>query len=147
VQDNTDEGDTARTCQVQIIWQGGARTRLQMPMPASGRHGRVRLAPHGAAVGIGPRRVLLWSTLVVSNYGLRFFVPKPSNDVDEQGCAYLGWEEPWLREDTEGGSMARVVDSLAVGGEVAGDFTRGLGPHERLGVGVPGIGPGADADL
>ena len=41
VQDNTDEGDTARTCQVQIIWQGGASTRLQMPMPASGRHGRV----------------------------------------------------------------------------------------------------------
>jgi hypothetical protein len=63
-----------------------------MPMPASGRHGRVRLAPHGAAVGIGPRRVLLWSTLVVSNHGLRSFVPEPSNDVDEQGCAYLGWE-------------------------------------------------------
>src|SRR6266566_755287 len=41
VPDNTDEGDTARTCQVQIIWQGGASTRLQMPMPASGRHGRV----------------------------------------------------------------------------------------------------------
>ena len=41
VQDNTDEGDTARTCQVQIIWQGGASTRLQMPVPASGRHGRV----------------------------------------------------------------------------------------------------------
>ncbi len=41
VQDNTGEGDTARTCQVQIIWQGGASTRLQMPMPASGRHGRV----------------------------------------------------------------------------------------------------------
>ena len=33
--------DTARTCQVQIIWQGGASTRLQMPMPASGHHGRV----------------------------------------------------------------------------------------------------------
>ena len=33
--------DTARTCQVQIIWQGGASTRLQMPMPSSGRHGRV----------------------------------------------------------------------------------------------------------
>jgi hypothetical protein len=87
------------------------------------------LAPHGAAVGIGPRRVLLWSTLVVSNHGLRSFVPEPSNDVDEQGCAYLGWEVPWLREDTEGDSMARVVDSLAVGGEVAGDFTGGLGPH------------------
>jgi hypothetical protein len=41
VQDNTDEGDTARTCQVQIIWQGGASTRLQMPIPASGHHGRV----------------------------------------------------------------------------------------------------------
>ena len=26
VQDNTGEGDTARTCQVQIIWQGGAST-------------------------------------------------------------------------------------------------------------------------
>jgi transposase-like protein len=33
--------DTARTCQVQIIWQGGASTALQMPMPASGHHGRV----------------------------------------------------------------------------------------------------------
>jgi len=33
--------DTARTCQVQIIWQGGASTRLQMPIPASGRHSRV----------------------------------------------------------------------------------------------------------
>jgi len=33
--------DTARTRQVQIIWQGGASTRLQMPIPASGRHSRV----------------------------------------------------------------------------------------------------------
>jgi DNA invertase Pin-like site-specific DNA recombinase len=41
VQDNTDKDDTARTSQVQIIWQGGASTVLQMPMPASGRHGRV----------------------------------------------------------------------------------------------------------
>src|SRR6266540_3107947 len=43
--DNTepDNGgdDTARTRQVQIIWQGGASTRLQMPIPASGRHSRV----------------------------------------------------------------------------------------------------------
>ncbi|MGH3406106.1 MAG: recombinase family protein [Streptosporangiaceae bacterium] len=31
---------TARTSQVQITWQGGASTALQMPMPASGRHGR-----------------------------------------------------------------------------------------------------------
>jgi predicted DNA-binding transcriptional regulator AlpA len=41
IQDNTGEGDTARTCQVQIIWQGGASTLLQMPIPASGHHGRV----------------------------------------------------------------------------------------------------------
>jgi predicted DNA-binding transcriptional regulator AlpA len=40
VQDNTGEGDTARTCQVQIIWQGGASTQVQMPMTASGKHGR-----------------------------------------------------------------------------------------------------------
>src|SRR6266567_3504548 len=33
--------DTAPTCQVQIIWQGGASTGLQMPIPASGRHSRV----------------------------------------------------------------------------------------------------------
>ena len=33
--------DTARRCQVQIIWQGGASTALQMPIPASGHHGRV----------------------------------------------------------------------------------------------------------
>jgi DNA invertase Pin-like site-specific DNA recombinase len=38
-QDNGGDA-TARTCQVQIIWQGGASTALQMPMPASGRHGR-----------------------------------------------------------------------------------------------------------
>ena len=41
VQDNTGQDGTARTCRVQIIWQGGASTALQMPMPASGRHGRV----------------------------------------------------------------------------------------------------------
>ena len=46
VQDNTGEGDTARTCQVQIIWQGGASTRLQMPIPASGHHGRVHQRRH-----------------------------------------------------------------------------------------------------
>ena len=40
VQDNTGEGDTTRTCQVQIIWQGGASTQVQMPMTASGKHGR-----------------------------------------------------------------------------------------------------------
>ena len=40
VQDNGGD-DTARTCQVQIIWQGGASTRLQMPIPASGHHCRV----------------------------------------------------------------------------------------------------------
>jgi DNA invertase Pin-like site-specific DNA recombinase len=33
--------DTARTCQVQIIWQGGASTALQMPVPASGHHSRI----------------------------------------------------------------------------------------------------------
>jgi len=37
--------------------------------------------------------------------------------------------EEWLREDTKDGSMPRIVDSLGVGGEVAGDFTGGLGPH------------------
>ena len=41
VQDTPASDDTARTCQVRIIWQGGASTRLQMPMPASGQHGRV----------------------------------------------------------------------------------------------------------
>ena len=40
VQDNGGD-DTARTCQVQITWQGGASTRLQMPVPASGHHCRV----------------------------------------------------------------------------------------------------------
>ena len=40
IQDNGGD-DTARTCQVQIIWQGGASTALQMPIPASGHHGRV----------------------------------------------------------------------------------------------------------
>jgi DNA invertase Pin-like site-specific DNA recombinase len=40
VHDNPDGDGTARTCQVQITWQGGASTALQMPMTASGRHGR-----------------------------------------------------------------------------------------------------------
>ena len=43
VQDNTaaaGAGSTARTCQTQITWQGGASTTLQFPMPVSGRHGR-----------------------------------------------------------------------------------------------------------
>ena len=35
------EGEgSGRTCQVRIIWQGGASTQVQMPMPASGQHGR-----------------------------------------------------------------------------------------------------------
>jgi hypothetical protein len=32
--------DSERTCQVRIIWQGGASTEVQMPLPASGKHGR-----------------------------------------------------------------------------------------------------------
>ena len=39
VEDNAGD-ETARTCQVRIIWQGGASTALQMPMPPSGHHGR-----------------------------------------------------------------------------------------------------------
>ena len=39
VEANAGEDGTARTCKVQIIWQGGASTRLQMPVPASGQHG------------------------------------------------------------------------------------------------------------
>jgi predicted DNA-binding transcriptional regulator AlpA len=32
--------DSGRTCQIRIIWQGGASTEVQMPLPASGKHGR-----------------------------------------------------------------------------------------------------------
>ncbi len=39
VEDNAGD-ETTRTCQVRIIWQGGASTALQMPLPASGDHGR-----------------------------------------------------------------------------------------------------------
>jgi DNA invertase Pin-like site-specific DNA recombinase len=35
-----DGKDSGRTCQIGIIWQGGASTQVQMPMPASGKHGR-----------------------------------------------------------------------------------------------------------
>jgi len=36
-----DDGDGGgRTCQIRIIWQGGASTEAQMPMPASGQHSR-----------------------------------------------------------------------------------------------------------
>jgi predicted DNA-binding transcriptional regulator AlpA len=35
-----DRKDSGRTCQIRIIWQGGASTQVQMPMPASGKHGR-----------------------------------------------------------------------------------------------------------
>ncbi len=38
---NADDGkDSGRTCQIRIIWQGGASTDVQMPLPASGKHGR-----------------------------------------------------------------------------------------------------------
>jgi DNA invertase Pin-like site-specific DNA recombinase len=36
----SDGKDSGRTCQIRIIWQGGASTQVQMPMPASGKHGR-----------------------------------------------------------------------------------------------------------
>jgi Recombinase/Recombinase zinc beta ribbon domain len=32
--------DSGRTCQIRIIWQGGASTEIQMTLPASGKHGR-----------------------------------------------------------------------------------------------------------
>src|SRR6266576_1803093 len=35
-----DSKDSGRTCQIRIIWQGGASTEAQMPIPASGKHGR-----------------------------------------------------------------------------------------------------------
>jgi len=38
--DAADGEDSGRTCQIRIIWQGGASTQVQMPMPASGKHGR-----------------------------------------------------------------------------------------------------------
>jgi DNA invertase Pin-like site-specific DNA recombinase len=38
--DAADSTDSERTCQVRIIWQGGASTEVQMPVPASGKHGR-----------------------------------------------------------------------------------------------------------
>jgi len=41
VADPADSGDdSGRTCQIRIIWQGGASTEVQMPIPASGRHHR-----------------------------------------------------------------------------------------------------------
>jgi len=36
---------------------------------------------------------------------------------------------------------------LAISGEGAKDLIGGLGPHERLGVVVPGLDPGADVSL
>ena len=38
--DAADGEGSGRTCQIRIIWQGGASTEMQMPMPASGKHGR-----------------------------------------------------------------------------------------------------------
>jgi|HubBroStandDraft_6_1064221.scaffolds.fasta_scaffold20733_2 DNA invertase Pin-like site-specific DNA recombinase/predicted DNA-binding transcriptional regulator AlpA len=35
-----DDSDSGRTCQIRIIWQGGASTEVQMPLPASGKHTR-----------------------------------------------------------------------------------------------------------
>jgi len=55
--------------------------------------------------------------------------------------------EEWLREDANHGFMPQVVDLPAVGGELAGDFIGGRGPRERLGVGVPGVDPAAEARL
>jgi predicted DNA-binding transcriptional regulator AlpA len=34
------DSDSGRTCQIRIIWQGGASTDVQMPLPASGKHSR-----------------------------------------------------------------------------------------------------------
>jgi len=39
-QDPGDDSDSGQTCQIRIIWQGGASTEAQMPLPASGKHGR-----------------------------------------------------------------------------------------------------------
>ena len=38
--DTADGEGSGRTCQIRIIWQGGASTGVRMPMPASGKHGR-----------------------------------------------------------------------------------------------------------
>src|SRR6266536_2790456 len=38
--DAADGEDSGRTCQIRIIWQGGASTGVRMPMTASGKHGR-----------------------------------------------------------------------------------------------------------
>jgi len=38
--DTADGEGSGRTCQIRIIWQGGASTKARMPMPASGKHGR-----------------------------------------------------------------------------------------------------------
>jgi hypothetical protein len=38
--DTADSTDSGRTCQIRIIWQGGASTDMQMTLPASGKHGR-----------------------------------------------------------------------------------------------------------
>jgi DNA invertase Pin-like site-specific DNA recombinase len=35
-----DATDSGRTCQIRIIWQGGASTEIQLTLPASGKHGR-----------------------------------------------------------------------------------------------------------
>ena len=35
-----DGTSSGRTCQIRIIWQGGASTDVQMPLPASGKHNR-----------------------------------------------------------------------------------------------------------
>jgi hypothetical protein len=38
--DTADGEGSGRACQIRIIWQGGAGTKVRMPMPASGKHGR-----------------------------------------------------------------------------------------------------------
>jgi predicted DNA-binding transcriptional regulator AlpA len=37
---NPGDSGSGRTCQIRIIWQGGASTDVQMPLPASGQHSR-----------------------------------------------------------------------------------------------------------
>ena len=69
----------------------------------------------------GPVVVKPWRSAIT---GPGLFVPKPSNDVNEQAVGCLSWEVPWLREDAEDGSMPRAVDSLAAGGEVCRGFHR-----------------------
>lgn len=75
------------SCGCHLVWPSACKIRPQRRLPLF-----TRACSHRASVRIGLRRLLLWSTLVVSNHGPGLFVPKTStgSSRQEHGTPDLG---------------------------------------------------------